>query len=207
MKDDILIDITYPDEDEIKAAQLLCCGRVCEECETPAAYAWRKREVDLSRLLEYAIENELTETERGIVEDKWYNSMSMSQIARNRGISAAAVRSTSERAIAKLERVLKYVVFYQRDLVSETVIPAAVGRARVISSARHMKTEDIGSRIRCLRISRGLTVDLLSSAIGIGDKRIIKIESGNSADSAEIVAFSEFFGVTTDYILKGDRNV
>ncbi len=207
MKDDILIDITYPDEDEIKAAQLLCCGRVCEECETPAAYAWRKREVDLSRLLEYAIENELTETERGIVEDKWYNSMSMSQIARNRGISAAAVRSTSERAIAKLERVLKYVVFYQRDLVSETVIPAAVGRARVISSARHMKTEDIGSRIRCLRISRGLTVDLLSSAIGIGDKRIIKIESGNSADSAEIVAFSEFFGVTTDYLLKGDRNV
>ena len=207
MKDDILFDITYPDEDEIKAAQLLCCGRVCNECETPAAFAWRKREVDLSRLLEYAIENELTETEREIVEDKWYNSLSMSQIARNRGISVAAVRKTSERAIEKLERVLKYVVFYQRDLMNESVIPAAVGRARVILSARHLKSEDIGNRIRCLKISKGLTSEFLSEAIGISSKRITEIESGDSVVTDEIIAFSEFFGVTTDYLLKGDRNV
>ena len=207
MKDDILIDITYPDEDEIKAAQLLCCGRVCKECETPAAFAWRKREVDLALLLEYAIENELTETERGIVEDKWYNSMSMSQIARNRGVSAAAVRKTSERAIEKLESVLKYIIFYQRDLMNESVIPAAVGRARVILSARNKKSNDIGDRIRCLRIAEGLSSELLCKATGIDKKRITEIENGDFPDMAEIIIFSEFFGVTTDYLLKGDRNV
>ena len=41
----------FIDEEEMKAAQLACCGRVCNRCETPAAYAWRKREVDLAILL------------------------------------------------------------------------------------------------------------------------------------------------------------
>ena len=67
MENEYLRDITYPDEDEIKAAQLACCGRVCRDCEAPAAYAWRKREVDLALLLEKAIENELTEHERSMM--------------------------------------------------------------------------------------------------------------------------------------------
>ena len=46
----------YPSKEEIKAAQLACCGRCCDACETPAEYAWRKRSVDLSVLLENAIE-------------------------------------------------------------------------------------------------------------------------------------------------------
>ena len=67
MEEEILLDINYPDEEEMKAAQLACCGRVCKECETPVAYAWRKREVDMALLREFAIENELTETEKNIV--------------------------------------------------------------------------------------------------------------------------------------------
>ena len=101
MEEEILLDINYPDEDEMKAAQLACCGRACKECETPVAYAWRKREVDMALLLEFAIENELTENEKDIVTDRWYDSLSYSQIAEKRNISASTARVTSERAISK----------------------------------------------------------------------------------------------------------
>lgn len=207
MESEHTFDISYPDEDEIRAAQLACCGRACKECEAPAAYAWRKREVDMSLLLEKAIENELTETERNVVEDKWYNSLSLSQIARNRGITPAAVKHTSERALEKLERVLKYVVFYQRNIIDECIVPAAVGRARVIASAKNMKSGDIGQRIRNLRLGQGLSIKLLSAATDINEKRIESIESGDMPKTEELIALSEYFAVTTDYILKGDNNV
>ncbi len=206
MKDDILFEITYPDEDEMKAAQRICCGRVCNECETPVAYAWRKREVDLSLLLEYAIRNELTETEQKIVEDRWYNSLTFSQIAQNRGVSVAAVRKTSERAIEKLERVLKYVVFYQRDLMNESVVPASVGRARVILSAKNMTSGDTGTRIRYLRLSKGFSAETVALSTGISKKRLCEIESGRNPDAEEIFLLSEFFDVTEGYILKGEKD-
>ena len=37
----------FPSREEIKAAQLACCGRCCNQCESPAEYAWRKRDVDM----------------------------------------------------------------------------------------------------------------------------------------------------------------
>ncbi len=207
MENGYISDITYPSEEEIKAAQLLCCGRVCKECETPAAYAWRKREVDMALLLEKAIENELTENEKMIVEDRWYNSLSLSQIARNRGISPAAVKRTSERALEKLERVLKYVVFYRRDIMDESAVPAVVGRARVIASAKKLKTNKTGERIKNLRLGRGISLKLLSDATEISEKRIAEIEGDSNLKTEELILLSEFFAVTTDYILKGENNV
>lgn len=207
MKSEYMLDITYPDEEEIKAAQLACCGRVCKECEAPAAYAWRKREVDMALLLERAIECELTETERKVVEDKWYNSLSLSEIARKGGISPSAVKRTSERALAKLENALKYVVFYQKDIMDESVVSAAVGRARVIASARNMKSDDIGQRIRNLRLGQGLSLKLLSEVTEINEKRIEEIEKGDMPKAEELLVLSNYFAVTTDYILKGENNV
>ncbi len=206
MENGYIPDISYPTEEEIRAAQLLCCGRMCKECESPAAYAWRKREIDMSLLLEKAIENELTENEKNVVEDRWYNSMTFSEIARKRGISPAAVKQTSERALDKLERVLKYVVFYQRNIFDESVVPAAVSRARVIASARNMSADKIGLRLKNLRLSRGLTVNALGKATGIGEKRIDRIELGDMLKTDELFIFSNFFAVTSDYILKGEHN-
>lgn len=207
MENGCISDITYPSEEEIRAAQLLCCGRVCKECETPAAYAWRKREVDMALLLEKAIENELTENEKMIVEDRWYNSLSLSQIARNRGISPAAVKRTSERALEKLERVLKYVVFYQRDIMDESAVPVVVGRARVIASAKNLKTNKTGERLKNLRLGMGISLKLLSDATEISEKRLTEIEGDSNLKTEELILLSEFFAVTTDYILKGENNV
>lgn len=207
MDNGYMSDITYPSEEEMRSAQFACCGRVCKECETPAAYAWRKREVDMALLLEKAIKTELTENEKMIVEDRWYNSLSLSQIARNRGISPAAVKRTSERALEKLERVLKYVVFYQRDIMDESIVPAAVGRARMIASAKKLSPHNIGDRVQKLRLSQGISLKMLSKATEIPEKRLAEIEGNGILRTEELVLLSDYFAVTADYILKGENNV
>ena len=194
----------YPSEEEIKAAQLACCGRFCQECETPAAYAWRKREVDMAILLEEAIKNELTNAEREIVIEHWFNSLSKVYIAQKRGISSAAVGAAIKRSTEKLERVLKYVFFYQRDICSDSIISLAMGRARIIAAARNSAGENSGERIRNLRQGQCISRAMLARAADIPLKRIEALENGAVLKTDELVAISAFFDVTSDYILKGE---
>lgn len=205
-KQNRLSSFVYPDKQEIKAAQLACCGRYCTSCESPAEYAWRKREVDMSLLLERAIHRELTETEKNAVMLHWYDGKSLTQISKEKGVSAAAVKQTLDRANEKLEKVLSYVICYQQNIISESIIPLAVGRARVIASARNSNVTSAGERIAHLKESQCLSWEALSSATGISISRLLKIEKGAEIDVSEIITLSDFFNVTTDYILKGEKN-
>lgn len=199
---------TFPDENEIKAAQLACCGRHCTACEAPAEYAWRKRSVDLAILLEGAIENELTALEREAIKEYWYNAKSLTQIAAEKGIAPSTVSVTLERAQGKLKKVLGYAVRYQHDVSSETIIPLALGRARVIAAARNTVGGTPALRILRLRQSQNLSRDALSKATAIPSSRLKRIECATaSPDSEELISLSEFFAVSTDYILKGADSV
>lgn len=195
----------YPSEAEIKAAQLACCGRNCKECETPAEYAWRKRSVDLAALLEIAISKELTENERLTVTDFWFESLSVTQISHKRGVSPAAVHSTLSRAQEKLHNALEYTVKYQNEILAESnIIPLALGRARVIAAAKRSHGGTAGDRIRRLRQSENISRDSLGNALGITENRLKRLENSESVpDVREVIIISEFFSVTTDYILKG----
>lgn len=197
---------TFPDEEEIIAAQKLCCGRCCTACEVPAEYAWRKRDVDMSVLLEQAIENELSETERNAVRDRWYESMSVAEISSKRGISTSAVSVTLKRAQDKLYRVLGYAVKYQRGITDETAVPIFIGRARVIASARNFSGDSLAQRVRNLRLSQNLSIKALSKGSLVSAGRIAAIESGKAdPDIRELAALCDFFGVTADYIIKGEK--
>lgn len=200
-------EIYYPDKDEIKAAQLACCGRHCTACESPAEYAWRKREVDMALLLEKAIKRELTEIERTEIMLFWFEGKTLSDIAHKCGVSPAAVKHTLDRAEEKLERALSYAVCYQQNIMNESIVPVVVGRARVIAAARNATEGNIGERIRRLRQGQCLTLNALGKATGINSSRILGIERGSQPDNSELIVLSEFFGVTTDYILKGEKNV
>lgn len=198
---------SFPDKEEIKAAQLACCGRHCSACEAPAEYAWRKREVDMSLLLEKAIRNELTETERAAVVMYWFDGETVTAISQKREVSPAAVKKTLDRAQEKLEKVLSYAVCYQQNIMSESIIPLVVGRARVIAAARNADGSNTGVRISCLRQSQCLSHEALGIAVGISPSRLLNLERGAQPAATELVALSEFFCVTTDYILKGEKNV
>ncbi|MEE1139600.1 MAG: helix-turn-helix domain-containing protein [Acutalibacteraceae bacterium] len=196
----------FPSREEIKAAQLACCGRCCNQCESPAEYAWRKRDVDMALLLEKAIKNELTETERETVTDHWFNFETVSAIAEKRGINPSAVNRTLDRAREKLERVLSYAVCYQRMQKSENIVPLVLGRARVIVAARSVPGGTSGDRITRLRQSQNLTRELLAPALDVSVKRLGQLEADAVPDGDELRALSAFFQVTADYILKGEVN-
>ncbi len=198
---------TFPDEQEIKAAQAICCGRYCSACEAPAEYAWRKRDVDMSLLLEEAIENELSDIEKKLVTYYWFDSLTVSEISLAEDISTSAVSTTLKRALGKLEKALGYAVKYQRDLDNETVIPLVLGKAAAIIAARRVSDGGICDRVHNLRMSQNLSREKLGKAIGIPATRLKTIESGLAdAEVFEIITLSEFFNVTTDYILKGENN-
>lgn len=200
------VRVAFPSKDEIKAAQLACCGRCCTQCESPAEYAWRKRDVDMAILLEKAIENELTETERETVRLHWFDFESVTSIAERKGINPSAVKRTLERAQDKLERVLRYTVFYQSQQKNESIVPLVLGKARVIAAARSAVGGSTGDRITRLRQSQNLTKEILASVLGISQKRLDELESDAVPDADELTALSKFFDVTEAFIMKGESD-
>ncbi len=62
----------------------------------------------------------------------------------------------------------------------------------------------IADRILTLRKSKGMSQEQLAEAIGVSRQAVSKWESEQaSPDPEKIIAMSEIFGVTTDYLLKG----
>ena len=197
---------SFPSREEIRTAQLACCGRCCTQCESPAEYAWRKRDVDMAILLEKAISDELTATERETVTDFWFNGENLTTIAQKKKINPSAVKRTLSRACEKLEKVLKYAVCYQQMQNNENIIPVVLGKARVIAAARNTYGNTTGGRLSGLRKSQNLTCEILASAVGISAERLQRLEEGAEMKGGEVVSISGFYGVTADYILKGELN-
>lgn len=68
-----------------------------------------------------------------------------------------------------------------------------------------MNTENFGRMIYKLRKKAGLTQAELASRLNVTDKAISKWENGGGfPEITQIPALSEIFGVSSDYILKGD---
>lgn len=63
---------------------------------------------------------------------------------------------------------------------------------------------NIADRIQSLRKARGISQEELADRVGVSRQAVSKWESEQSTpDLEKIIALSDFFGVTTDYILKG----
>lgn len=64
---------------------------------------------------------------------------------------------------------------------------------------------DIGEKIQKLRKEKGLSQEALAEALGVSRQSVSKWESGAALpDTDKIIAMSELFGISTDFILKGD---
>lgn len=63
-------------------------------------------------------------------------------------------------------------------------------------------------RIKALRKKKGITQTELGEILGVGQKSISMIEKGMcNPTMSQLVALSDYFKVSTDYILKGDEKI
>ena len=63
---------------------------------------------------------------------------------------------------------------------------------------------NMADRIQYLRKAKGLSQEELADKVGVSRQAVSKWESEQSTpDLEKIIILSDFFGVTTDYILKG----
>jgi|AGTN01.3.fsa_nt_gi Predicted transcriptional regulators len=68
-----------------------------------------------------------------------------------------------------------------------------------------MNEKELGARIAKLRSERGMTQLQLAEKLSVSDKTVSKWEVGGGyPDITYIPLISDLFGVTTDYILKGN---
>ncbi len=163
----------------------------------------RRRVVDLSVLVRDVIEEDLTQTERAVVEKYWFNKKNLTSIAAEMGINRATVCRTLQRANSKMQAILRHVVKYQYDLKKVVFLPIAVRQALAVAAAEKSKPESIAGRLRRLRKIENISIDSLSAAVGIDNKRLEEIEKGTLPSLPEVIKLAAFFQTTTDDILIG----
>ena len=65
---------------------------------------------------------------------------------------------------------------------------------------------EFGARLKDLRTTRGLTQEKLAEQLGISWDHLCRVERGNRSCSIDlIIEIAVYFGVSTDYLLLGQR--
>lgn len=100
-----------------KDDELSCTENDCAGCLYQAA------RLSLYDVLNAVINNELSETEKRIIELHWFGNMSVKSIAAASGLSLAGIRKSLNRAHKKIEAILKYIVLYNEMLDGSKSVP------------------------------------------------------------------------------------
>ncbi|MBQ8029120.1 MAG: transcriptional regulator [Clostridia bacterium] len=166
-------------------------------------YIIRKRKAELEKLVRKVIKNELEEKDIVIVNLHWYQGYSQKQIAALLKMEPSTVCRRLEKINNTIYEKLKYAIEYRYGFKP--------GKDLDFFEKPRLK-EDIKGfdgfplRLNRLRRERYLSLRDLSRSSGILSERIDKLEKGKcTVKISEILIFSEFFGVSTDYLLTGKK--
>ncbi len=165
-------------------------------------YIIRQRKCELNELVNKAIRQELSPSDRLIVELHWFQGCNKSEVARRLGIEPSTVSRRLEKITDTLYDKLKYALEYRYG-------SSFSRRAKVIFKSKdaffsYTEPEVLSARIRQLRLKQGLAVKDVSEMTGIAEKTLKEIEEkGRELTATEIKKLSVFYGTTADYIIFG----
>lgn len=175
-----------------------------EGLETIDSYVNRIRAVSISDLVNYVIENRLTDVQRQTLRDYWFEGITPSETAQKLGIAVRTVYSARAKAQQVLKDYLEPLIMYLRSLPSADVMPAVICESRDILRAKKSSHNNLDTALENIRLSFGAETALAAAALGIKEKELIKKEKNNCTPTInELEAYSKAFG--TKIILEFDN--
>ena len=176
-----------------------------KEIETPVEYIRRKRERDMRKVINFIVENELDETKREIFTKVFFEGEKISDIAEELGMTSSGVYKHYDRALKIIGDSLKYVNFYQNVCTYDRLKPLESMKNDALSALKEFSYPAVIMRLIRLMEKDNINGEKLCNSLGFDEKRFEKIFGGKIHPCTdEIVLFAGFFGVSTDYILKGE---
>lgn len=191
-------------EKDINSAQKAYTFWEDSKNETPIDFISRKKNVDLSYLLNEVIEKELTETEQEILRMFYFENITISSIAKKLCLHRSTIARRIECINDKIYKNLKYAIKYEFDQKDDYIVPIAVSEALALCAVKSSQPHNVGGRLLKLRKLSALSCCKLSICTKIPEPRLKELEKGNSTITIEeAICLAAFFGVSTDYILTG----
>lgn len=184
------------EEAELALREMRKCGfDAAESLETVDSYVNRIRTVCISGLVDYVIENKLTESQKESLKDFWFNDITPEKTAQRLNVSVRSVYALRKKAQEILKEYLEPLIMYFRNMPSSDVMPAVIGESRAVLRARKTAARDMGDALQNIRLTFGAETALAASALGIKEKELIKKEKSHAAPTiAELEAYSRVFG-------------
>ncbi len=167
-------------------------------------YILRQRKCELNELVNKVISQELSASDRVLVDLHWFKGYSKSEVARKLGIDPSTVSRRLDKITDTIYDKLKYAIEYRYG-------PSFSHRAKLIIKNKdaffsYSEPEVLSRRIKQLRMKQGLELRDVSEMTGITEKALREIEDkGRELTGTEIKKLAVFYGTTADYILFGSK--
>lgn len=168
-------------------------------------YIIRQRKCELNELVNKAVREELSPSDKLIVELHWFQGFNKSEVARKLGIEPSTVSRRLEKITDTLYDKLKYAIEYRYG-------SSFSRRAKVIFKSKdaffsYTEPEVLSERVRNMRMKQGFTLKDVSEMTGIAEKALKETEEkGRELTATEIKKLSVLYGTTADYIIFGSAS-
>lgn len=166
----------------------------------------RQRKAELNSLVRKVIKNEFSSEDKLLISLKWYKGLSAKEISEKTGISRAGVYRRIDKINDVLYEKLKYALEYRFGINEK--VPVVTVFSDVKDIAEGESSSYVSARLRSLRKSQFISLEDLHINTGISKRRLESLEKCAADLSAkELTKLSEFYKVSSDYILFGKSRV
>lgn len=171
--------------------------------ETVDEYVMRKRKIELNCLVNEVIENELTDEEKAIVQQYWFEGKTLMEIGEAMGMSHTSI----SRKLSKINDIiydkLKYAIQYRYGKDYSRAVKVIIKNKDGLYLFRG-KADSPALRIKNLRQQQGLSLTDTEAMTGISKARLEEMEKGEKDILVkDVIRIATAFRVTSDYIIFG----
>lgn len=171
--------------------------------ETVDEYVMRKRKIELNCLVNEVIENELTDEEKAIVQQYWFEGKTLMEIGEAMGMSHTSI----SRKLSKINDIiydkLKYAIQYRYGKDYSRAVKVIIKNKDGLYLFRG-KVDSPALRIKSLRQQQGLSLTDTEAMTGISKARLEEMEKGEKDILVkDVMRIATAFRVTSDYIIFG----